>query len=177
MADETTGKVVGAGVIGAGAAAILTYLLTKRAEAAPPPEGVTIIRPDDETMALLLGMLEGIVSIDNKLDAVIAALGGELILENPEQIGGSLVICPVIGRAVQLPPRSIPWDKEAIIKARSTNGGIIYVGNSKPDAENPAIGYPLIGNEAIGYKIKELSQLWVCATVVNEGVNWTVEQR
>lgn len=160
------------------AASILTYLITKATTArAAPPEGVTIFTPDEDTWNLLLGLLAGVVSIDKKLDAAIAALGGEVTLENPEHIGGGVVICPVIGQAVPLPPREIPWDKEVIIKAFSTNGGTIRVGNSKPDAENPGVGYPLIGNEAIGYKVKELSQLWICATVANEGANWTVEQK
>lgn len=107
------------------------------------------------------------------INALIAALGA---LENPTRIAGGELLCPVAGQGYKLPGYEIPRDKAVVVKALNTNGGIIRVGNTQTDAQNPVIGYPLIGNEAVGYKIKNSGHLWVCANVAGEGIHWTVEQ-
>ena len=124
----------------------------------------------------LLASLPNIDALTQAINALIGALGGPGALQNPAKIASEELLCPVAGRAEQIPEYEVPQDKELVIKALSTNWGIIRVGNSKMEAENPSMGYPLLANEAVGLKIKNAQQLWVCASRANEGVHWIVEQ-
>jgi hypothetical protein len=142
-----------------------------------------IFSPIDEYLRIVIGnqnkLLDVLPNVDALTEAInklIEALGGIGGFENPPKIASSQLLCPVAGVAVQLPGYEIPWDKEFVIKALPTNFGTIRVGNTKMEAENAQLGYPLIGNEAVGLKIKNSEQLWVCATIANEGVHWIVEQ-
>jgi hypothetical protein len=118
----------------------------------------------------------GSQALASAINNLVAVLGGEPALKNPPKIASSQLLCPVAGIAVQLPGYKIPWDKEFVIKAISANLGTIYVGNTKMEAENVQLGYPLIGGEAVGLKIENSEQLWISATIANEGVHWIVEQ-
>lgn len=124
----------------------------------------------------LLGALPNVNALTEAINNLIAALGGGAILQNPPKIASEELLCPVAGTAVQMPNYKVPWDKELVIKALSTNWGTIRVGNTKMEAENARLGYPLLANEAVGLKIKNAEQLWVCANRANEGVHWIVEQ-
>ena len=75
-----------------------------------------------------------------------------------------------------MPSVLVPYDKEVIIKALSTNTGTIYIAPTKADAESHISTYPLTPSEAVGYKIANLNQLWIDSSKDNEGVAWTVEQ-
>lgn len=110
------------------------------------------------------------------INNLIAVLGGAGVLENPSKIASAELLCPIAGTAVQMPAYHIPWNMEFVIKALSRNRGIVRVGNTAMEAQNALLGYPLIANEGVGYKIKNSEQLWVCANRANEGVHWTVEQ-
>ena len=112
----------------------------------------------------------------SKINSTLAALTKASRLENPALIVAHKELVTTAGTAVQLPSVIIPYDKEVSIKAPSTNTGTIYIGNSKLEAEDHTMGYPLTASEAIEYKIKNLNQLWIDATVAGEGVVWTVEQ-
>ena len=121
-----------------------------------------------------------LVNAINSLNAVIAqlatALGVKPTLKNPEFIKAQQKVVPVAGTAVQMPSVLVPYDKEVVIKALRTNIGIIYVAPSKSDAEGHTSSYSLAPGEAVGYKIRNLNQVWVDASVSGEGVVWTVEQ-
>ena len=80
------------------------------------------------------------------------------------------------GTAEQLPFVEIPYDREVTIKALPANTGTIYVGNSKPEAENTSVGFPLDAGDALELKIDNLSKLWIDASVSGEGVAWIVEK-
>ena len=97
-------------------------------------------------------------------------------IENPESVTAQQKLVPVAGIAVQLPPVRIPYDCGVSILALSTNTGTIYIGNSKLNAEDHTISFPLLASESIEYKIKDLSVLWVDASVSGEGIIWTAEQ-
>jgi hypothetical protein len=187
MAEKETGsgKVAAAGLVGATGAAILTYFLTKgrKAEAAPPPEGTTVFTPDDETWNLLVGILEGIVGTNAKLDAVINAintlsvsLGGSTVLANPKGGVSDHVICGAVGTAIQLPDYPVPWDKPVIIKALNGNAQPCRVGFTKLQAENLNTAWPLLRNEAKGWKVDNANRLWVCFAAATDGIVWSVEQ-
>ena len=124
----------------------------------------------------LLAALPNVQALADAINSLVAALGGAGALQNPPKMVSEELLCPVAGTAVQMSNYEVPRDKELVIKALSTNRGTVRVGNTKMDAENPRMGYPLLANEGVGLKIKNAEQLWVCAHRANEGVHWIVEQ-
>ena len=121
-----------------------------------------------------LAIVNSIDIITNRLVTGLSNLG--LPTENPESIAIQQKLVTTAGIAVQLPPVKIPYDCEVVILALSTNTGTVYVGNSKLNAEDHTISFPLLAGESIEYKIRNLSLLWVDASVSGEGIIWTVEQ-
>lgn len=186
MADDRakTGLAAGAGGLIGAAAAILA---TRKAGAAPPVGEVSL---DEAAMLLLRAIAQSGEAIDSNtfealarlagvsdaIDRLAAALGIS-VLQNPQEITAFLILIPAANIPVQLPDRVIPYGVELVIKAIPTNGGIIYVGNSRAEAMNVNSSYWLIANEAIEYKIRNAQQLWVNTNVAGEGVICTVEQR
>ena len=120
-----------------------------------------------------LAIVNSIDIITNRLVTGLSNLG--LPIENPESIAIQQKLVTTAGIAVQLPPVKIPYDCEVVILALTTNTGTIYVGNSKLNAEDHTISFPLLAGESIEYKIRNLSLLWVDASVSGEGIIWTVE--
>jgi len=180
MADDKakTGLIVG-GSAALGTALVL--LLSRKAAAAPPPVGEITL--DEAAMLLLQSIAQSGVSIDadaseiiNAINRLAAALGVS-VLQNPFEISSFVVRVAAVNVPVQLPGREIPYGKALVIKALNTNGGLIRVANSRPEALNVNSSYWLIGNEAIEYEIKNSEQLWINATVAGEGVVCTVEQK
>ena len=96
--------------------------------------------------------------------------------ENPDSVITQQKKVTTAGTAEQLPPLDIPFDHEVTIKALAANTGTIYVGGSKLEAEDHTKSFPLATSDAIEYKIRNLSKLWLDATVSGEGIIWTVEQ-
>ena len=78
--------------------------------------------------------------------------------------------------AERLPPWPVPDGKEIVIKAPLSNAGTVYLGTSKPEAEDTNTAYPLTPGASITYRIKDLSQIWFMSDTVSEGVAWTVER-
>ena len=181
--EKDSGK-VGAGLIGAGAAAILTYFLTSgRTAQAAPPEGTTVFTPDEETWNLLVGILQGIVDLNSKTDTLIEAinsltlsLGGQVVITNPKGGVSDHIMCGSVGTAIQLPDYPIPWDKPVVIKALNGNAQPCRVGFTKLQAENLAAGWPLLRNESKGWKVDNANRLWVCFVAATDGIVWSVEQ-
>lgn len=191
MADDK--KTVAAAGLGITAGALAAYLLTRKVKGTT---GEGIISLDDPAMQALLGILSHTESLDldaddvlrhldditagfNRLSAALGA-GGVGKLENPPDITAFRVLTTAINTPVQLPDRSIPYDKELVIKALSTNRGIILVAPSLAEAMNINSSYWLIGNEAIEYKIKNANHIWISVPpvigIAGEGVVCTVEQ-
>jgi hypothetical protein len=163
-----------AGAFGAGAAAgaVVAYALRPKAAAAAGGEDSS-------------ALITAINDLTTAVNILIANLGGGgsgnpiAIFNyppNPGKIMTQTIIPPMVGQAERLPDFIIPADKELVIKAQLTNFGVIYVGRTKTEAENPNVGYPLIFNESISYKIRNAQEIWVANTVAGEGVNLTVEQ-
>ena len=121
-----------------------------------------------------LAIISSLDIMINRLVTGLSNLG--LPTENPESIAIQQKLVTTAGIAVQLPPVKIPYDCEVVILALSTNNGTIYIGNSKLNAEDHTISFPLLAGESIEYKIRNLSLLWVDASVSGEGIIWTVEQ-
>lgn len=194
MADDR-GKTAKTAAVGITAGALAALLLTRKVRAAVPPEGGAVVSLDDPTMQALLGILEHIEALDIDVDDVIARLGGvtnaintlaaslgakPFMLENPPSITAFRILTTAINVPVQLPDRSIPYDKELVIKALPTNRGTLFVAPSLAEALNMNSSYWLIGNEAIEYKIRNADHVWINAPpvigIAGEGVVCTVEQ-
>ena len=132
----------------------------------------------DERLDLLNKILIELVSV-NKL--ILAALSGTSIPgtpspENPLEIATGTLACVSANTGYNFPAVIVPYDKEFVIKALSTNAGMVRVGNSSSEATDSTIGFPLSANEGISYKIKRADQIWISAAVAGEGVAWTVEK-
>jgi hypothetical protein len=169
----TTGrdKALAAG-LGAGAGALAALALRQKVAAT----GELIIPQE---------LLDAIVSMELTQENILAALNylAQVIsgtglgnLQNAPKILCFTIYPPVVGVAEQLQEFYVPYDQQLVIKALPNNVGIIRVGNSQAEAQNPNSSYPLIANEAIGYKIYKTNQLWLTCTVAGEGAICTVEQ-
>jgi len=179
--QSNSGK-VGAGLFGAGAGAILTYFLTHgRTAQAAPAEG-NVFTPDEETWNLLVGILQGIVDLNEKADTLTEAINnlsaafGVGTLANPKGGVAAHIMNQTVGTAIQLPDYPVPWDKEVVIKALNGNAQPCRVGFGKMEAQDIAMAWPLLRNEAKGWKVDNANRLWVCFIGPTDGVAWSVER-
>jgi len=172
------GKEGVAAIAGAGVGSILTYILTHpgEAQASTPPEGM-----DPETWQLIIGIVQTIqeqnASLDSALQQVISVLGGNGSLSNPKTFATPNIICPVAGQGEQIPGKLVPYDMEFVVKALSTNAGLVYLANNKVDSQIVTASYPMLPNEAVGLKIAKSDEIWVAAQFAGEGVSCIVEQK
>ena len=134
-----------------------------------------VVTSDERVQMITLLSLE-ILKTLTKLSNSVDELNKFLIKVNPAVITSQQKLVLVAGTAVQLPPVDIPYDQSVVIRALTSNTGTVRVGNSKVEAEGGTLGFPLLAGESISYKIRQLSQLWIDATVDGEGIIWTVEQ-
>lgn len=58
------------------------------------------------------------------------------------------------------------------VKAKSTNTGLIYIGNTGADVVSSTTGYILSAGDQVYIGIKNLNQIWVDSSVNGEGVSW-----
>ena len=167
-------------VAGAGLGSIVTYLLTHpgEAQAAAPPKGV-----DAETWSAIVTIIQTIqeqnTRLDNALSQLVSLIGGQgsYAISNPATLTTGSVICAIAGQGYQVPPKIIPWDKEFVVKALSTNAGLVYLANNQIDAAILTASYPLLPNEAVGLKIVNSKEIWVAAQFAGEGASFIVEQK
>lgn len=80
------------------------------------------------------------------------------------------------GTGVNLTALAIPPGFKLVIKGKPLNAGFIWVGNSKANAENHAVAYPLDAGEPLPMNITDASLVWIDADNAGEGVNYVVEQ-
>ena len=164
---------------GAGLGALLTYLITHPSEAASAsaPEGV-----DPETWAaitnIILTIQEQNTRLETALSQVVTLMGGAgYALTNPETFVTGNVICAIAAQGYPIPPKLIPWDKEFIVKALSTNAGLVFIANNEVDAAIMTASYPMLPNEAVGLSIAKSDEVWVSAQLAGEGISFIVEQK
>ncbi len=99
------------------------------------------------------------------------------VVPNADTIISTRVLIAAVLRAYNLPDIVVPDDMELQIKGWPTNAGIIYVGYSRATAFNIESAWPLLANEAIGYRIHNADEIWVSGTVAGDLAAITVEQR
>ena len=119
---------------------------------------------------------EWAVTLIRAINNLTSSLGGRVQLSNPETMSSHEKNVAVAGTAEQLPSVTVPYDMEAIIKAKITNSSDVYIGKTRADAQDHSVGYPLAPGEFISYRIKNLNVLYVDVLVNGEGIVWTVEQ-
>lgn len=64
--------------------------------------------------------------------------------------------------------------KSVIIKALSTNTGIMYVGNDGNNAVSSSTGYPLSKDDYVVLEVLNLNNVYVDASVNGEKVAWII---
>ena len=122
-------------------------------------------------------------SIEATLDLLpISAAGGGSggggeggAVPNRESFATGQVTVPVPGTAVQLPAQAIPDGFAVVIRAKDTNTGNVYLGNSAANAQDPTVAYILDVGEFVTLYITDLSAAFIDADVADEGIDWIVE--
>ena len=79
----------------------------------------------------------------------------------------------VSGVAEQCTAAAVPQGIRVVVRSRSTNAGILYIGYSKADAELNNFG--IVPTGSIGLLVDNVSDIWVDATVANDIVEWMYE--
>ena len=75
------------------------------------------------------------------------------------------------GTPVQLPDNAVQDNETLIVKAKNANTGVIYVGNTGPNAlKTSNIGFSLQKNEAVSIKVDNAIRIFIDSSVSGEGV-------
>lgn len=76
------------------------------------------------------------------------------------------------GTAVRLGSQAI--DGPVLLKAKHTNTGYIYVGNTGGDTVSSTTGMGLVAGEVVVFEyVSDLKQIWLDSSVNGEGVYWS----
>lgn len=158
---------------------------TRKAKAASGDEGATVTL-DPAIQELLEAIAAGTAAGIDDLDSIEKAIrefqfptegGGIGVVPNADYFTSGRMQVTALNRARQLPPLEIPDDMEIVFKGWPFNGGIIYLACTDPASRNIESIWPLIANETIGYRIKNLNVAYFTGTRVGDWLGWTVEQR
>lgn len=84
--------------------------------------------------------------------------------------------CAVPGTAEQCTALAAPSGYAIVIKARSTNTEVVYIGKSQAVAQNAAKRVSLAAGQAVVLLVDDASDVWVDAVVAGEGIEAFVEQ-
>ena len=160
-------RAAGGVALGAGAALVALLMSGKLKAAEGAQQEVQEVIQQSLDTGGLVGSIQALQAAINSLAAVT---------RNLPKVIGFTVLCGAANTAVRLPNRAVPHGKALVVKALPTNGGIIRIASSGPDAINPGSSYTLIANEAIEYEVTNAEVLYISATVAGEGVVCTMEQ-
>lgn len=89
-------------------------------------------------------------------------------------VSGQKVVA-IVGTAVNFSSVVIPPDFDVVISPLNTNTGVIYLGNSKANAEAAAVRLPLTVGQSAHLKITNLNLVWIDAQFAGEGAFYFVE--
>ncbi len=135
-----------------------------------------------ELMELVMAIAQSVNNADQDLDSLIRAVENLTLqaqgwVPNADGIIAGRSDVQALNAARQLPHLVVPDDMEIQLKGWPTNGGTIYVAGSAPAAKSINSLWPLLPNEAIGYRIKNLNEIYFGGTMVGDWIGWTVEAR
>ena len=85
--------------------------------------------------------------------------------------GHNVIAIP--GVAEQCTAGVVPQGIRVVVRSRSTNAGILYIGYSKADAELNNFGIVPTGSVAL--LVDDVSDIWVDAAVADDIVEWMYE--
>jgi hypothetical protein len=180
MAESKAGK-VGAALGGAALVTAAIALANKRVAAASPEGGEVLL--DNETMQLLIALAQTTADIEQLVAQIVSGFQGQTTLNvqgyppNTESIIATRVQVRAVNTVYPLPDIVVPDDMILQLKGWPTNGGIIYIGNSQATANNINQVWPLLAQEAIGYKVKNARAIHFSGNAVGDWLAITVEQR
>ena len=179
MGEKNAGK---AGVVLGGAALVTAAIALLKERPAYAAEGTVTL--DEATMSLLIAMAQTGADLEQLVQQIIGSLeGGEVTLTvqgyptNTESIATTRLLIAALNTPYQLPDIVVPDDMELQLKGWPTNAGLIYVGNSRATCTNINSVWPLLANEAIGYRVKNANRIFVSGTVAGDWLAITVEKR
>ena len=172
---DPRGAILAAGGVIAAAIALSRSRVAKAAEAGNK------VALDEATMALLEAIataqgaiLETITNLNTGQGQGTLAVG---VVPNADEIVSGRRQVTALNTAVRLPELVIPDDMQIQLKGWPTNAGLIYLASTAPQSSNIESVWPILANEAIGYRIKNLNSLYFSGTAVGDWVVWTVEHR
>jgi hypothetical protein len=179
MGEKNAGK---AGVVLGGAALVTAAIALIKERTAFAAEGVVTL--DEATMDLLIAMAQTGADVEELVARIIGSIeGGETTIQvqgyppNAESIATTRVLIGAIDTAYGLPDIVVPDDMNLQLKGWPTNAGIIYVGYSRATVIDLNQVWPLLANEAIGYRVKNAKGIFISGTVPGDWLALTVEQR
>lgn len=80
------------------------------------------------------------------------------------------------GTGEQLAGLAVPDGMALLIKAKETNTGLIYLGNTKAASENAASRFTLTAGAYRTLRITNANLVWINSSVSSEGIEYSVEQ-
>ena len=185
MANEDNAAKAGvfAGVAGIALGAIA--LFRKGASQA----GQMVVSFTSDIMELITALVAHAISIDLKLDDILAAIrsisvgGGGTVSggypDNSDTIIAQYVNCPQAQPATySLPDIPIPKGMQIVLLGRNPagpNGGIVWVSGTQQNSSQNLQSYPVLPGVPVSYKVENANALWIGATVAGEGAYITVE--
>jgi len=180
MAEKNAGKT---GIVLGGAALVASAIaLAKQRVALAAPGGEVTL--DEATMNLLIAMAQSSADIEQLVDQILGSLGGGPVTlqvqgypPNADTGVATRVGIAAVGVPYQLPDIVVPDDMILQLKGWPTNGGLILVGFSRSGCTNPNQVWPLLANEAIGYRVKNAKEISISGTALGDWCAITVEQR
>lgn len=117
-----------------------------------------------------------IETVDPNLNIALIAQLLSSVLIQPRSFMTGHMTCGIANRGYQLPDVVVPPTLSVVVKSWFTNAGVIYVAHRQSDAQSTAVAWPLIANEGVGFRIPNVSGIWLMATVAGEGASFAVEQ-
>jgi hypothetical protein len=158
--------------------------------------GATQLEAEDVTQAFILKASQGLIFTLHDADEIWVASdvdgegvtvatiaeysgggggsSGGAVANRPAFATGQLNVA-AHGVAQQLQAQAIPNGFTVFIRARPTNTGPVYIGNSQVNAQNPAVAIILEPGAFLTYGITNVDLVWVNADNDGDGVMWTVE--
>jgi len=156
----------------------------------PPPPPST---PREAPWRQIEAIIDGLNTAVGKLDLLISVITGlppgewppiefpEIIrvapVPNKATFTTNQKVVITAGKPEQLDDLAIPDGFAVTIIAKTGNTGYIYFGKTASDCANNRRRFDgLSAGLAVSLRIKNLSEVWVDASVSDEGVSWIVEQ-
>lgn len=99
----------------------------------------------------------------------------DLIARQGNGIHAEQLTITATGTAEQFAAFTVNRPFSIVFKAFAANTGLIFIGNTKAEAESGTARWQLNPNEATSYKLANFNNVWIDAAVSGEKIQATVE--